>query len=53
MDDMVCVLMSEVGVYDGEIVGMDWSLNGGRLVIVGKVGEVKMWNVMYMFKMMI
>ena len=29
---------------------MDWSLNGGRLVTVGKVGEVKTWNVTHTSK---
>ena len=49
-DDMACASTSEVGAHDGEIVGMDWSLNGGRLVTVGKVGEVKTWNVTHTSK---
>ena len=36
--------------HEGEVVGLDWSLNGGRLSTAGKMGVLKTWNVTHTSK---
>ena len=36
--------------HEGEIVSLDWSLNGGRLSTAGKMGVLKTWNVTHTSK---
>ena len=49
-ENMEAASMTVERAHEGEIVSLDWSLNGGRLSTAGKMGVLKTWNVTHTSK---